>query len=161
MTIARSARSIRRSGSSRLGGKEPSRSLGYVLDVAGLAVWMHGALVSALVPAAPITWVASSSISSWSTRVMASRRTSMPSPARSPRAVSRGQTRVGHGGYLLVVNLGQNALRITPVAPDVRLIAQHPTGNGDIRVGVRNVSATEPNVGSTSLPTPSVTARNN
>ena len=56
-------------------------------------------------------------------------------------SLERADCELAMGVYLLVVNLGQNALRITPVAPDVRLSrCQEPAH--DIRIGVRNISGT-------------------
>ena len=68
-----------------------------LLDVAGLAVWVRGAIV----PGGADHLGRLELDQLWSAMVMASRRTSMPSPARSPRAGSRGQTGEGHQGLSL------------------------------------------------------------
>jgi hypothetical protein len=70
---------------------------------------------------APIAWVASASMSSWSTSVIASRKTSSEPPARVGSSSSdRADCERAFGIDLLVVNLARYTLRITPVAPDRR-----------------------------------------
>ena len=87
---------------------------------------------------APIAAVASSSMSSWSTSVIASRMTSIePSRRGWRRAARTGQTVRGPSVDLLVVILGRNTLRITPVAPSarsggVRGLAQIPPLGGTL-----------------------------